>query len=155
MIMFSLGLYYFRDVWNIFMSRQLIFYSLENIFTSYEICLLHWTCWKAVEFDKSLITRTRITTTTKSILRPLPQYLLAVKKNCLTCKGTAKNSLITYVVWYRLAWMFKIAKICSLAFRTMHLTLDNVTRSNNPWSETFTIFRVMPNPALKQTGSWD
>ena len=76
------------------------------------------TLTKGDEFDQILITRTRITTTTKSILRPLPQYLLAVKKNCLTCKGTAKNSLITYVVWYRLAWMFKIAKICSLAFRT-------------------------------------
>ena len=36
---------------------------------------------KAIEFDKSLITTRRITTTTtKSILRPLPQYLLAVKK---------------------------------------------------------------------------
>ena len=38
---------------------------------------------KAVEFDKSVITRTKITTktttTTKSTLRPLPQYLLAVK----------------------------------------------------------------------------
>ena len=38
---------------------------------------------KAVQFDNSSITRTtiRITTTTKPILRPLPQYLLAVKNS--------------------------------------------------------------------------
>ena len=45
------------------------------------------TLTKGDKFDKSLITRTRITTattTTKSILTPLPQYLLAVK-NCFKC----------------------------------------------------------------------
>ena len=36
---------------------------------------------KADKFDKSLITTRTTTTTTKSILRPLPQYLLAVKKH--------------------------------------------------------------------------
>ena len=38
-----------------------------------------------IGFDKSLVKRTttRITTTTNSILRPLPQYLLAVKKQLL------------------------------------------------------------------------
>ena len=40
------------------------------------------TLTKADAFDKSLMKRTRITTTTtKSILRPLPQYLLTVKND--------------------------------------------------------------------------
>ena len=62
---------------------------------------------KAVQLDKSLITKTRITTTTttttKSILRPLLQYLLAVK-NLITSKTGRKfkialaNVLSQYMV---------------------------------------------------------
>ena len=63
-----------------------IYYNRRNsIFTNYKK-KFHWikyvnslqTLTKVDEFDKSLITRT--TTRITTILRPLPQYLLAVKK---------------------------------------------------------------------------
>ena len=64
---------YFNRQNSIFINSKIFFHWIEYV-SSLQ------TLTKGDEFDKSLITtRKRTTTTTKSILRPLPQYLLAVK----------------------------------------------------------------------------
>ena len=68
---FPLNNIYFNRVNSIFRNSKTFFHWIKYI-SSLQ------TLTKGDEFDKSLIT-TR-TTTTKSILRPLPQYLLAVKQ---------------------------------------------------------------------------
>ena len=60
---------YFNRGNSIFINSKIFFHRIKNY-------IYLQTLTKADEFDKSLIR----TTTTKSILRPLPQYLLAVKK---------------------------------------------------------------------------
>ena len=65
---------------------EIYFNQGNSIFRNSKI-FFHWmkyvrslqTLTKADEFDKRLITRTTRITTPKSILRPLPQYLLPVK----------------------------------------------------------------------------
>ena len=65
----------------IFQSRKFNFHKLQNIFSLDKNILGLFKPWRK---RRNLTTRRITTTTTKSILRPLLQYLLAVKKGHAT-----------------------------------------------------------------------